>query len=116
MLILSYRMLAVAIVAAALASCATQATPERYKAASTALEGSAALRAKTIAHCVQHKWRKETIENLALLLDVSESKAPALGCQRVINGVASGRLTYEDFEKTRRGDITAKVVKVLQGR
>ncbi len=116
MLIRSYRMMAVAIVTSALASCATQATPEKYQAASSALEGSAALRTKMIAQCVQQKWRKETIENLALLLDVSESKAPALGCQRVINGMASGKLTYEDFEKTRRGDITAKVVKVLQGR
>lgn len=116
MLIRSYRMMAVAIVTSALASCATQGTPEKYTAASSALEGSAALRTKTIAQCVQQKWRKETIENLALLLDVSESKAPALGCQRVINGMASGKLTYEDFEKARRGDMTAKVVKVLQGR
>jgi hypothetical protein len=49
-------------------------------------------------------------------MDVPESKAARLSCQRGVNAVASGKLTYADLGKLRRGDITPKLVKIMQGR
>lgn len=106
---------AMAIVAFALAGCMTE---EKYEAATTALQGSGSLRAKTIERCVGKPghWSKTTVEAAALVMDVPESRAPSLACQRTVNAMASGRLTYQDMEKLRRGDITAKMVKIMQGR
>ncbi|WP_105383768.1 hypothetical protein [Neorhizobium alkalisoli] len=107
------RMFAIACMTVALAGCMTQ---ERYQTVSTALEGSAALRAKTIKECTRSEWNPKTTESLALVMDVSENKVPHLACQRVVNAIASGKLSYEDLEKVRQGNITAKIVRIMQDR
>lgn len=95
-----------------LSACMTE---ERYEATSTALQGSAALRGKTIEHC-SRGWSAKSTENAALLLDVPQAKAARLVCQRSIEAMASGKLTYQDVVRMRQGDITAKMVRVMQGR
>ncbi len=107
------RMFAIACMTVVHAGCMTQ---ERYEAVSTALEGSAALRAETIKECTNGEWNRKTVEGLALVMDVSENKVPHLACQRAVNAIASGKLSYEDLVKVRRGHITAKIVRIMQGR
>lgn len=111
----SSRCLSVFALCLALTGCMTQ---EKYEAVSTALEGSASLRAKTINDCSAKSsdWTKSATETAALLLEVPASKAPRLACQRTVNAVASGKLTYQDVIKMRRGEITPKLVRILQGR
>jgi hypothetical protein len=113
MLTSAFRMLIIGILATSLAGCMTE---ERYEAASAALQGSASLRAKTIDNCIRRDWNAKSLEAAALILDVPESKAARLACQRSIDAIASGKLTYEDVAKAQRGNITAKVVRVMQGR
>jgi len=112
MFVLACRTLAIAVIAAGLAGCMTE---ERYDAASAALQGSASLRAKAIEKCARN-WTSKSLEAAALVLDVPESKAAGLVCQRSINAIASGKLTYEDVMKARQGNITAKMVRIMQGR
>lgn len=106
------RALAIGAVTISLSACMTE---ERYEATSTALQGSAALRGKTIGEC-SRDWRAKSLENAALLLDVPQSKAARLACQRFIEAVAAGKLTYQDVNRMRQGDITAKMVRIMQGR
>lgn len=111
----SSRCLGILAVCLALTGCMTQ---EKYEAISTALEGSASLRAKAVNDCSAKSanWTKNATETAALLLDVPADKAPRLACQRTVNAAASGKLTYEDVIKMRRGEITPKMVRILQGR
>jgi hypothetical protein len=115
MIPLSARCLGVVAVCLALAGCMTQ---EKYEAVSTALEGSASLRAKAVNDCSlkSSDWTKQATETAALLLEVPASRAPRLACQRTVNAVASGKLSYHDMIKMRRGEITPKLVRILQGR
>lgn len=106
------RVIALGAVTIGLPACVTE---ERYEATSTALQGSAALRAKTIEQCARG-WSAKSTENAALLLDVPQAKAARLICQRSVEAAASGKLTYQDLVRLRQGDITAKIVRIMQGR
>lgn len=112
MFALPCRTVAIGMIALGLTGCMTE---EKYEATSTALQGSASLRAKTIEICARN-WNTKSLEAAALLLDVPQSKAARLVCHRSVDAIASGKLTYQDVNRMRQGDITAKMVRIMQGR
>lgn len=106
--------IAAACMATILAGCSsTTLTPEGYQKKVAALRANPALRAKEIANCIARKRSPESIESMALLLDVDKTRAYSVACPRLINGVASGAMSYDDFSNDR---WTVGYVKVMQGR
>lgn len=85
----------------------------------TAFEGSPKLRQKAVAECELHesKMSPKTIRNVALVANTTPDKMPYVICSRLMNGLVSGRLTYEDYRKTITSDAPPpEVIKVIQGR
>ena len=102
---------------ALLSGCAM--SQERYMAMKTAFEGSPKLRQKAVAECELHesKMSPKTIRNVALVANTTPDKMPYVICSRLMNGLVSGRLTYEDYRKTITSDVPPPaVIKVMQGR
>jgi hypothetical protein len=53
--------------------------------------------------------------NIAALMKVSLADVPAVFCDRTINAADSGRLTAADTNSFRRGEISPKMIAILQG-
>ena len=63
---------------------------------------------------VSHETRK-TREELAAAIKVPVSKLPSALCGRVVRGLASGRLTSEDWDALNRGRATDNLMRVIKG-
>jgi hypothetical protein len=49
-------------------------------------------------------------------MNVSEAKAPAVFCQRALDGLVKRRITFADVSAVYAGELTPNLVKVMQGR
>ncbi|CDN54950.1 Hypothetical protein RG1141_CH26130 [Neorhizobium galegae bv. officinalis bv. officinalis str. HAMBI 1141] len=108
------QVVALAVAAACLASCGP--TRNQYEVVVTALEGSSRARNAVYANCLKKErttaWKKEA----SVFMNVSEAKAPAVFCQRALDGLVKRRITFADVSAVYAGDLTPNIVKVLQGR
>ena len=98
-----------------LSACVTQTN---YDASREALRGSPGLRNQFVSQCVTNISRKpvNTRQAMATVMNTSLRNVPRTYCQRITNGITSGRLTRSDINSGARGQLTPAVVRVLQGR
>ena len=99
-----------------LAGCGV--SPARYDAYQEGDRGSPAMRNQSVNQCVQNFSAKplRTRQQVATLMNTSVRSAPRLFCQRLVRGIASGRLSREDVNAGMRGQVTPGIVRVIQGR
>ncbi|MBA8880802.1 hypothetical protein [Phyllobacterium myrsinacearum] len=55
-------------------------------------------------------------QNMAVLAGTSVAVMPTVICKRIIQGVASGKLTREDINSVTNGVMTPNALKIIQGR
>lgn len=96
-----------------LAGCAP--SKQEYAAIQETVRGSAKARKLAMSQCLKD-WSSSSRRNASIILDVSEKDAPRLACARTIEAVRSGKLEYQDIVDIKRGNVTPKLVKMLQGR
>ena len=67
--------------------------------------------------CIEEISRetRKTREELAAAIKVPVSKLPSALCGRVVRGLASGRLTREDWDALNRGKATDNLIRVIKG-
>lgn len=122
-----FRFMALAAPVFALAACVTPADhpPAQAPAKSTmnaamieAVRGSPQLRRAATAECVRDTARDPLAarRNIAMIINTSVAKAPQVFCERLMMGLASGKLTVADVDSVDRGEITPNTIRVLQGR
>ncbi|WP_230835427.1 hypothetical protein [Rhizobium sp. C1] len=102
----------------AVSGCTTVPSKTNFETGAAALAGSKRLRSETTEKCIAHAHLSspQTRHNVALLLDVKDSEADRAACTRMINAVASGRLSYEEVAQMRLGHMSPRVVRILQQR
>lgn len=110
------RLLALVLCGLAVSSCTT--TRENFEVGATALAGSKSLRRASIQNCVANARHNSPYarHNVALLMDVKDSDVDRLACTRLVNAVASHRLTYDEVQSMRYGQLTPNFIKIMQGR
>lgn len=90
----------------------------QYAAVSEALKGSPSLRNDEIDRCV--KTNRSTAREkdiMRKLMNLSPGSDTArVGCTRMVGAVASGRLSYADYQSVRMGQVTPQLIRVLQAR
>lgn len=90
----------------------------QYSAVSEALKGSPELRRENVTTCVRNnRSTPQQKDMMRKLMNLSPgSDVVRVGCERVTAGMASGKLTYEDYRGVQFGQITPQVVRILQNR
>jgi len=90
----------------------------QYATMAEALNGSPALRRDAVDQCVRsHRSTAQHKDFLRKLMNLKPgSPVVRISCERAVKAVASGRLTYADYQNNLRGQTSPKVVRVLQGR
>ena len=90
----------------------------KYAAISEAYKGSPALRREELRRCnLQARAAPIQRAKLAVVMNLPPRSDPVpVLCRRMIESVASGKLSYEDYRTIRAGQITPKLVRILQGR
>jgi len=75
------------------------------------------MRSKAIEDCVKRlRWSKKQQEFVVALSNTTNATVKTVTCQRVIAGIASKRLDYNDVRDLMMSRPTPKLVRVLQGR
>lgn len=103
-----------------ISGCNSTTSPEKYALRQQLYRGSPAIKQDFINYCSE-RYRKrnstpEAAADLAKLVNSSVQAAPRVGCQRVANAIASGRLTYEEHRKDVEQDsLTPTMARILQG-
>jgi hypothetical protein len=89
-----------------------------YNSSRELLRGSPAIKSQFVANCAMSISRKPvaTRQALAMIMNTSLRSAPGVYCRRVTQGIASGRISHSDLNAGTRGEVTPKVIRVLQGR
>lgn len=108
-----------AAVLAMLASCATTgSTHEKYEANKAILQGSPKIKQRTIERCVARitlsSYAKR--QKLADLANTTLDKVPQVYCSRIWNGLADGRVSYDDYNASLNQHDTPNMIRVIQGR
>lgn len=85
---------------------------------SEALKGSPALRSDEVRRCVADNRSTPDQKTMMLkLMNLAPDRDPVrVGCERVVEGLASGRLGYDDYRKLQFGEVTPQVIRLLQAR
>lgn len=73
------------------------------------------VRRKAIADCQRDFSRGSAADraNLAALTKTSAARAPQVACTRIFNAIASGRISYTDFQA--RGGDYSRWIEVIRG-
>lgn len=110
-----FRGLGVVAVCLGLSGCMTQ---DNVEAVGEAIKGSPALRAKVIENCINNprQWNPDAQEGLATIVTAADSRNKRLICERIYNGIASGRLTAKDIRSFNDETLTPNAVRVLRGK
>lgn len=74
-------------------------------------------RAEAMQDCLAQAryWRPSQRSKVAGYMGVSQARAPRLFCQRLINALASGRITNKDVAKFRVSG-SGKLLQIIKGR
>ncbi|MEW6630587.1 MAG: hypothetical protein AB1440_06935 [Pseudomonadota bacterium] len=109
---------AVLLGAAILAGC-TSVSEGEWKTAQTVMQGSPAVKREVMADCIKQLGAEQLKDRQAIakLMNVSVARVPAAFCSRFLNGWASGRFSYRDFQgiHSQTAD-NSRLIRVLQGR
>jgi hypothetical protein len=70
-----------------------------------------------LARCVSDFNRQSESHraNMAILMRTAEKNASSVFCKRLVDGIASGRITASDIETTNSKHLSPKVLKVIMG-
>ncbi|EFG9152986.1 hypothetical protein BL864_005439 [Escherichia coli] len=111
-----YKGLIVAMLAVAAAGCAPPRA--QFEAGVEVMRGSPAARQKVHRECMTAAARMTAKEkaDMAMALNTSPARVGSLACSRIVAGITSGRLSYDDIRDLSSGRITPKMVRLLQGR
>lgn len=104
-------MLTAIAAAAILSGCVTESS---YKQAQEIVRGSPAMKRDAINECYRGASRASPARKvqMAKIMNVSpRSNVARTYCTRAFNGIASGRITYEDFRTK-----SPRFIRVIQGR
>ncbi|MBD0416445.1 hypothetical protein [Oryzicola mucosus] len=107
-----------ALLSVALVGCAS-VSEGRYKTMQTALNGPAETRNAALKKCVDREKKRSLThkQNVAMITGASVEAYPEVFCRRVMNGIASGRISYQDYLQLRNPAAdNSKIVKIVQGR
>jgi hypothetical protein len=102
-----------------LSGCAdTTTSPEAWAGMRNDLRRSAKLRQQYVNVCIAADQFPDRREELALIMNVrADSNVQRTLCTRMMDAVASGRLTYADYKEQKRNpSLTVKSIKVMQGK
>jgi hypothetical protein len=100
---------------ALLASCTSQ--KEKFNAQLPIMKESPSARARVIAKCTAHPMQPEELDQIAFYVKVQRNEVKQVMCQRLMSGVVSGKITYDDFEALfQKKMVTPALVSVLKGR
>lgn len=70
-----------------------------------------------VKKCDSHvRSTKEAVVKIAIVLNATEESAPELACERWAGAIISGRLTYEMYVEVVKGNASAEVIRIQQGR
>lgn len=92
------------------------ATKDQFETYQTVVQGSGRARQVELKQCLTMKPSQLELRNMALIVDAPENKAVSIICHRVMKGIVSGTLTYDDYLKAQHGTLTPKLIKVVQAR
>jgi hypothetical protein len=102
-----------------LAGCATTASrQEKYETSKAILQGSPKVKQRAMDNCMA-KIKTHSLEkrqNMADVANTTVDKLPGVFCSRVIDGLADGRVSYNDYNAVLNGSVTPNMIKVVQGR
>jgi hypothetical protein len=101
-----------------LASGCTSISKSEFETAQEAMKGSPGLKRDAIAECTHGVNGKPAAEkaNVAKLMNVSLAAMPSLYCTRMMNAIASGRISYSDAQAFERGTKVPEMIQIIQGR
>jgi hypothetical protein len=70
-----------------------------------------------LAQCISdfNRQSQNKRANMAVVMRISEKDAPSVFCKRLIDGIASGRITTSEVETTNSQRVSPKVLKVILG-
>ena len=97
-----------------LASCASQ--EKSFEKNIPIMKESATARAQVIDKCMSQHLPPETLDEIAFYVKSQRSEAKRLFCQRLMNGVVAGKISYADFKAMfQQKKVTPALVSVLKG-
>lgn len=104
-----------------LSGCNATTTPENYALRQQLYKGSPALKQDFVKSCAKRIQKANSTPQkaayLAKLTNSSVQAAPRVGCQRVADGLVSGRLRYEDYRMdVEQKRMTPNMARILQGK
>ncbi|MGY5801162.1 hypothetical protein ACXHMN_07505 [Rhizobium sp. LEGMi12c] len=98
-----------------LASCTSQ--EKGFEKIIPILKESPTARVQVIDKCMSQHLPPETLDEIAFYVKSQRSEAKRLFCQRLTNGLASGKISYADFKAMfQQKKVTPALVSVLKGR
>ncbi|MBB4121443.1 hypothetical protein GGR30_001357 [Martelella radicis] len=104
---------------ALVAGCTTGPSKQEYEVISTALQGSKALRNELTTDCARKLANKpipaSIRKEVVAFFNTTEANLPGVVCRRMVNGLANGTLSYQDYKDMERGRMTPEIVQLLQG-
>ncbi len=103
---------------AIVAGCTTMSQGE-YKTAQTALSGSPSLKHEIMASCIKDENARSAKDKaeMAAVFNINPNTYAQTFCKRMINGMASNRITYQDYRNLDSSTAdNSKLIRVLQGR
>ncbi|ATU91488.1 hypothetical protein [Phyllobacterium zundukense] len=89
----------------------------RYKQVQASVRNPAQQKAE-IANCstTVGGMSRELRQTFATLAGTSVASVPTTFCKRIVQGVASGKLSRDDINSVYKGSLTPNALKVIQGR
>ncbi len=87
-----------------------------YDAVAYYLRGGSAARSAVEQKCIERRSSQKSRQEIAAELNIPEKRVPTVVCGRIINGIASGRVTRDDYVALYGQDkVTPNMQAVLLG-
>lgn len=100
------------------AGCSTM-TEGEFNNLHATLQGSPAVKRSVIKECVadERNTPADKKKNYSAFMNVSPDRYEMAICNRLVNALADGRITYADYRKLSSPTAdSSKVIKIMQGR
>ena len=94
--------------------------PQQFHLMQQSLSESQTMRAETTRQCAAKQAARSGLDRAAMaaLLEVTEAEVPQVLCRRLVEAVAAGAFTFEDFQSIRAGtkdpELLARLRTVVQ--
>jgi hypothetical protein len=111
------RIFAILLLTLSLASCSS-ISEKQYDKLMTKLASSSKMQKQETEACKAkfHNARQQVRKNMAAVVGVPQDQAVKVFCNRMVKALASRKLSYEDFVAGSRGEITPRILRLVQGK